>query len=108
MMKNKKIAIIGLGYVGLPLAMEFDKSREVVGYDIDTKRIEELQNNNDVTLEVTSNELKNLKNTMNQHLAPTVAPGGPSFHGHGSQGLKTGRKNIPPGRLLLSKKAARN
>ena len=40
MMKNKKIAIIGLGYVGLPLAMEFGKSREVVGYDIDTKRIE--------------------------------------------------------------------
>ena len=64
MMKNKKIAIIGLGYVGLPLAMEFGKSREVVGYDIDTKRIEELQNNNDVTLEVTSNELKNLKNTI--------------------------------------------
>ena len=54
MMKNKKIAIIGLGYVGLPLAMEFDKSREVVGFDIDTKRIDELQNNNDTTFEVTS------------------------------------------------------
>ena len=64
MMKNKKIAIIGLGYVGLPLAMEFGKSRAVVGYDIDTKRIEELQNNNDATLEVTPNELKNLKNTI--------------------------------------------
>ena len=64
MMKNKKIAIIGLGYVGLPLAMEFDKSREVVGFDIDTKRIEELQNNNDTTFEVTSKELKNLKNTI--------------------------------------------
>ena len=63
MMKNKKIAIIGLGYVGLPLAMEFGKSREVVGYDIDTERIEELQNNNDATLEVASKELKNLKNT---------------------------------------------
>ena len=64
MMKNKKIAIIGLGYVGLPLAMEFDKSKEVVGFDIDTKRIEELQNNNDTTFEVTSKELKNLKNTI--------------------------------------------
>lgn len=64
MMKNKKIAIIGLGYVGLPLAMEFDKSREVVGYDIDTKRIEELQSNYDNTLEVNSKELKNLKNTI--------------------------------------------
>ena len=60
-MKNKKIAIIGLGYVGLPLAMEFGKSREVVGYDIDSKRIEELQSNNDNTLEVNSKELKNLK-----------------------------------------------
>ena len=64
MMKNKKIAIIGLGYVGLPLAMEFDKSREVVGYDIDTERIEELQSNYDHTLEVNSKELKNLKNTI--------------------------------------------
>ena len=64
MMKNKKIAIIGLGYVGLPLAMEFGKSREVVGYDIDSKRIEELQSNNDNTLEVNSKELKNLKNTI--------------------------------------------
>ena len=64
MMKNKKIAIIGLGYVGLPLAMEFDKSREVVGFDINTKRIEELQNNNDTTFEITSKELKNLKNTI--------------------------------------------
>ena len=64
MNRNKKIAIIGLGYVGLPLAMEFDKSKEVVGFDIDTKRIEELQNNNDTTFEVTSKELKNLKNTI--------------------------------------------
>ena len=64
MMKNKKIAIIGLGYVGLPLAVEFDKSREVVGFDIDTKRIAELKNNNDATLEVATKELKNLKNTI--------------------------------------------
>ena len=63
MMKNKKIAIIGLGYVGLPLAVEFGKSREVFGYDIDTKRVEELQRNIDATLEVTSKELKSLKNT---------------------------------------------
>tara|TARA_B100000035_G_scaffold79888_1_gene66915 strand:+ start:21232 stop:22503 length:1272 start_codon:yes stop_codon:yes gene_type:complete len=64
MMKNKKIAIIGLGYVGLPLAMEFGKSREVIGYDIDTKRVDELQNNIDTTLEVTPKEFKNLKNTI--------------------------------------------
>ena len=43
-MKNKKIAIIGLGYVGLPLAVEFNKTREVVGFDVDKKRVNDLQN----------------------------------------------------------------
>ena len=43
MMKNKKIAIIGLGYVGLPLAVEFGKKREVVGFDIDKKRVQDLR-----------------------------------------------------------------
>jgi len=53
----KKIAIIGLGYVGLPLSIEFGKKRTVVGFDIDIKRISELKNGNDNTLEVTSQEL---------------------------------------------------
>jgi UDP-N-acetyl-D-glucosamine/UDP-N-acetyl-D-galactosamine dehydrogenase len=53
----KKIAIIGLGYVGLPLSIEFGKKRTVVGFDIDIKRISELKNGNDSTLEVTSQEL---------------------------------------------------
>ena len=38
-MKNKKIAIIGLGYVGLPLAVEFGKKFEVIGFDINKDRI---------------------------------------------------------------------
>ena len=39
----KKIAVIGLGYVGLPLAVEFGKKRDIVGFDINSKRIEELK-----------------------------------------------------------------
>ena len=52
-----RIAVIGLGYVGLPLAVEFAKSRPVVGFDINTARIAELQVGNDSTLEVSNDEL---------------------------------------------------
>lgn len=58
MIKEKKIAIIGLGYVGLPLAIEFGKNRDTVGFDIDTNRINELQSGNDLTLEVSKENLK--------------------------------------------------
>ena len=51
-MSLKKIAIIGLGYVGLPLAIEFAKKRQVVGFDINEKRIKDLKNNIDSTKEV--------------------------------------------------------
>lgn len=54
----KKIGIIGLGYVGLPLAVEFGKVQEVVGFDINKERIGELQKGHDRTLEVESHELK--------------------------------------------------
>lgn len=50
--KEAKIAIIGLGYVGLPLAVEFAKKFPVVGFDIDQRRIEELHSGTDRTLEV--------------------------------------------------------
>lgn len=52
------IAIIGLGYVGLPLAVEFGKKYHVVGFDINSKRIGELQSGIDHTLEVSEEELK--------------------------------------------------
>lgn len=52
------LAVIGLGYVGLPLAVEFGKKRSVVGFDINTKRIAELQSGQDHTLEVSPEELK--------------------------------------------------
>jgi len=54
---NKKIAIIGMGYVGLPLAVEFGKFRAVVGFDIDQSRISDLRNGFDSTLETTDQEL---------------------------------------------------
>ena len=57
-MKNTKIAIIGLGYVGLPLAVEFAKKYQVVGFDINKQRIKELRQNKDVTLETESSELE--------------------------------------------------
>lgn len=53
-----KIAIIGLGYVGLPLAVEFGKKIPVIGFDIHQKRIDELQSGQDHTLEVSPEELK--------------------------------------------------
>ena len=61
--KNKyKIAIVGLGYVGLPLAVEFSKHYNVTGYDINTKRINELKSGFDGTSEVKEKNLKNSKN----------------------------------------------
>lgn len=56
-----KIAIIGLGYVGLPLAVEFGKKVPVVGFDIHHKRIQELQSGHDHTLEVSPEELEQAK-----------------------------------------------
>lgn len=53
-----KIGVIGLGYVGLPLAVEFGKKFEVIGFDIDAERISELRRGHDRTLEVPAEELK--------------------------------------------------
>ena len=54
---TKKIAIIGLGYVGLPLAVEFAKKYQVVGFDINESRVSELNSGHDSTLEVSDNNL---------------------------------------------------
>ncbi|MGO1502895.1 MAG: Vi polysaccharide biosynthesis UDP-N-acetylglucosamine C-6 dehydrogenase TviB [Marinobacter sp.] len=53
----KKIAVIGLGYVGLPLAVAFGEKRAVIGFDINRKRIEELNAGKDITQEVSAEEL---------------------------------------------------
>ena len=56
-LENTKIAIIGLGYVGLPLAVEFSKKYPVISFDINENRISELSNGHDSTLEVSDTEL---------------------------------------------------
>lgn len=61
-----KIAVIGLGYVGLPLAVEFAKKYTVVGFDINQERIQELSQGHDRTLEVSDNELKAVLQLENQ------------------------------------------
>ncbi len=58
-MNNIKIAVIGLGYVGLPLAVEFGKKYETVGFDIAQWRIDELRSGHDRTLELDESQLKN-------------------------------------------------
>jgi len=55
-MRNKKIAVIGLGYVGLPLAVEFGKKFEVIGFDINKNRIDLLKKNEDPNLEISKKE----------------------------------------------------
>ncbi|WP_212644799.1 nucleotide sugar dehydrogenase [Delftia sp. PE138] len=53
-----KIAVVGLGYVGLPLAVEFGRCRDVLGFDINVARVAELRGGQDATLEVSPDELK--------------------------------------------------
>ena len=72
-LKDCKIGVIGLGYVGLPLAAEFAKyyiknfpkiKKRIIGFDINKERIDELNKNFDRTLEVNQEELKSLKNII--------------------------------------------
>tara|TARA_Y100000766_G_C18911264_1_gene608474 strand:+ start:416 stop:1693 length:1278 start_codon:yes stop_codon:yes gene_type:complete len=58
---NYEIAIIGLGYVGLPLAVEFSKKYKTYGYDINNSRVEDLRKNFDETNEISEKTLKNLQ-----------------------------------------------
>ena len=57
-LSNYQIGIVGLGYVGLPLAVEFGKKFKTVGFDIKAKRVRELSRGHDATLEVSSTELR--------------------------------------------------
>jgi UDP-N-acetyl-D-galactosamine dehydrogenase len=66
-LQELKLAIVGLGYVGLPLAVEFGRKRSVVGFDINQRRIDQLKAGNDHTLEITSEEL-----AFAQHLSFTT------------------------------------
>ncbi len=57
-MEENNIAVVGLGYVGLPLAVEFGKKIHTIGYDIDESRVAKLKNSKDNTLEVNTDELQ--------------------------------------------------
>ena len=59
--KNINLAIIGLGYVGLPLALQFAKRKKVIGFDLNQKRVKELNDGFDHNLEFNKNELQNSK-----------------------------------------------
>ncbi len=63
-MIKKKIAIIGMGYVGLPLAVAFSKKFEVIGFDINQERIQELKNGHDHTLEIEDHLLSSVSNNL--------------------------------------------
>ncbi len=56
--KKSKLAILGLGYVGLPLAIEFGKKRKVIGFDSNKDRVNQLKNSQDLNLEISSDEFK--------------------------------------------------
>jgi UDP-N-acetyl-D-galactosamine dehydrogenase len=64
-----KLAIVGLGYVGLPLAVEFGRKRSVIGFDINQRRVDELNAGHDSTLETEASELVSA-----QHLSFTLDP----------------------------------
>ncbi len=64
-LSDSKIAVIGLGYVGLPLAVEFSKKFPVIGFDINTLRIHELEKGHDRTLKVKNNLLSSSNVNMN-------------------------------------------
>jgi UDP-N-acetyl-D-galactosamine dehydrogenase len=66
-LRNCRIAVVGLGYVGLPLAVEFGKRFETLGFDVKPERVAQLRAGRDTTLEVTSDELKSA-----QHLGFTT------------------------------------
>ena len=59
---NPKIGVIGLGYVGLPLAVELAKKHQVIGFDVNQTRVDELNNGVDKTLEITGGQLSSLPN----------------------------------------------
>ena len=63
-LESIRIGIIGLGYVGLPLAIEFSKHFRVVGFDINSERINDLKNSKDITNEVEQSSLKKAKNIL--------------------------------------------
>lgn len=73
-LQDKIIAIIGLGYVGLPLAVEFGRHRPVLGFDINPRRIAELQSGQDHTLECTAEQLRSARHLRYSHQVQDLRP----------------------------------
>ena len=81
-MEENNIAVVGLGYVGLPLAVEFGKKIHTIGFDINESRIADLKNSKDNTLEVSTDELQqeflnytsNLENIRNCNIYIIAVP----------------------------------
>ena len=73
--KDLKLAIIGLGYVGLPLALEFAKKRLIIGFDINKKRINELNSGIDKNLEFTKKEFQDSNQRLPSRLLVVVSIG---------------------------------
>ena len=67
MQQSPKITIIGLGYVGLPLAVAFAERYPVVGFDINAQRLHDLRNHQDKTLEVSDDALEHCVVLQNQN-----------------------------------------
>jgi len=71
-MINRNISVVGLGYVGLPVAVAFGNSHPVIGFDVNEERIQELQNNTDRTLEVKDKDLKETNITFTSNAKDLV------------------------------------
>lgn len=71
--QDVKLAVVGLGYVGLPLAVEFGKKRSVLGFDVNARRITELKEGRDHTLEVDAQEMKEAVHLEFTHEASQLA-----------------------------------
>lgn len=72
-LEDVKLAVVGLGYVGLPLAVEFGKKRPVLGFDINKRRIDELKAGHDHTLEVEDDDLTSAQHLRYSHEAESLA-----------------------------------
>ena len=72
-LQELRLAIIGLGYVGLPLAVEFGKKRDVIGFDVNIERINQLEKFYDSTLEVSEKDIKNANKLKFAHQVDQIS-----------------------------------
>ena len=79
-MSEIRIAVIGLGYVGLPLAVEFAKKYPVTGFDIKQERVDALRKCHDETLEISDDELKSVLGVNELPVSAPPTQGAFSFH----------------------------